>query len=52
MTKHDRPQQIININPLPADNPPGPSCITTAVAAAIGIIAIGVALALLAGAIW
>jgi hypothetical protein len=49
----DTPRQIININPLPADSSPaGMSCITMAVAVAIGIIAAGVALALVTGAIW
>lgn len=48
-----QPQQIININPLPPDPAPrGPSCIEAAIALAIGIIAAGIALALLAGAIW
>lgn len=49
----DAPRQIININLLPADSSaPGMSCIMTAVAVAIGIIAAGIALALVAGAIW
>ena len=49
----DTPRQIININPLPADSSPaGMSCIIMAVAVAIGIIAAGVALALVTGAIW
>ncbi len=49
----DGPRQVININPLPADSSAsGMSCIMTAVAVAIGVIAAGVALALVAGAIW
>jgi len=51
MNKH--PQQIININPIPPDPAPsGLSCIMTAVALSIGIIAAGIALALVAGAVF
>ena len=48
-----QPYQVININPLPPDpTPRGPSCIEAAVALAVAIVAGGVALALVAGAIW
>jgi hypothetical protein len=48
-----QPYQVININPLPPDPAPrGPSCIEAAVALAVAIVAGGVALALLVGAIW
>ena len=47
-----QPQQIINIYGPPEQLDTTPSCLVVAVAIAIGIIAAGVALALIAGAIW
>ena len=50
MSKH--PQQIINIYGPQQSADTTPSCLVAAIALAIGIIAAGVALALVAGAIW
>jgi hypothetical protein len=44
------PQQIININPLPPE--PSRSPVEVAAGCFLVIVAVGVALALLAGAIW
>lgn len=47
-----QPQQIINIYGPPEQHDTTPSCLVAAIALAIGIIAAGIALALIAGAIW
>ena len=51
MTKKHPPQQIININPLPPE-PPRHGPADWFLGCAVLIIAAGVALALIAGAIW